>query len=296
MDYSVMVRCLGTRDNIENYFAFLERMKDAGIFGVNLSFSEIQGLLNDDFDLDGFAERFLGCGMTARFAHAPMFYPFVFDRTDGKKWEKPIRIGLKLAAKCGVTDYVIHPGTVVDEDRRYLPEASLERNRSYLRPYVELGAKLGVRIALENGVCQPWDEKPPILRDVSPGFEELIALTDGFNEAYGKEVCGICFDFGHAHLAHCDIPSEIHRVGRRLRVTHIHDNDGAWDQHRPIGEGSIDWQGAVKALKDIGYDGELSLELYYDGISAFQRNPAAYLRKVYSSLTKLGGGGMNDAV
>ena len=288
MRYSLMARCLGARDDIENYFAFLDRMKEAGISGVNLSFSEIQGLLNDDFDIDDFAERFLSYGMTARFAHGPMFYPFDFGKTDGKEWDEAIRIGLGLAAKCGVTDYVIHPGTVVDENRRYLPMASRERNRAYLAPYVELGAKLGVRIALENGVCQPWDEDPPVFRDVSPGFEELIALTDGFNEEYGKEVCGICFDFGHAHLAHCDIPEMIRRVGHRLRVTHVHDNDGKGDQHRPVGEGTIDWKSVTEALKEIGYDEELSLELYYDGISAFQRNPISYLKKIYQLLKKLG--------
>ena len=262
-------------------------MKEAGIHGVNLSFSELQGLLDENFDIDGFAEQFLSYGMTARFAHGPMFYPFDFGRTDGREWDEAIRIGLRLAAKCGVTDYVIHPGTVVDEDLRYRPEASLERNRAYLAPYVALGAKLGVRIALENGVCQPWDEDPPVFRDVSPGFEELIALTDGFNEEYGKEVCGICFDFGHAHLAHCDIPAAIRRVGRRLRVTHVHDNDGSGDMHRPVGEGTIDWQSAVRALKEIGYDEELSLELYFDGSADFEKDPVGYLKKVYRPLTEL---------
>ena len=287
MRYSLMARCWGARNHTEHYFAFLDRMKEAGIHGVNLSFSELQGLLDENFDIDGFAERFLSYGMTARFAHGPMFYPFDFGRTDGREWDEAIRIGLRLAAKCGVTDYVIHPGTVVDEDLRYRPDASLERNRAYLAPYVALGAKLGVRIALENGVCQPWDEDPPVFRDVSPGFEELIALTDGFNEEYGKEVCGICFDFGHAHLAHCDIPAAIRRVGRRLRVTHVHDNDGSGDMHRPVGEGTIDWQSAVRALKEIGYDEELSLELYFDGSADFEKDPVGYLKKVYRPLTEL---------
>ena len=287
MRYSVMARCLGARDDIENYFAFLDLMKEAGISGVNLSFSEIQRLLTADFDVHGFAERFLSYGMTARFAHGSMFYPFDFGKTDGKEWDEAMKTGLILAAECGVTDYVIHPGTVVDENRRYLPMASRERNRAYLAPYVELGAKLGVRIALENGVCQPWDEDPPVFRDVSPGFDELIALTDGFNAEYGKEVCGICFDFGHAHLAHCDIPAAIRRVDHRLRVTHVHDNDGSGDMHRPVSEGTINWKSAVRALKEIGYDEELSLELYYGGVIEFEKDPVGYLKKVYRPLTEL---------
>ena len=84
MRYSLMARCWGERNHTEHYFAFLDRMKEAGIHGVNLSFSELQGLLDENFDIDGFAERFLSYGMTARFAHGPMFYPFDFGRTDGK--------------------------------------------------------------------------------------------------------------------------------------------------------------------------------------------------------------------
>lgn len=288
MRYSMMVRCLKQRNHVDSYFAFLDIMKAAGISGANLSFSEIQGLLDDDFDLDRFAKRFLSYGIPAHYAHAPMFYPFDFGRTDGKEWEKAIRLGLVLAAKCGVTDYVIHPGTVVDEHLRYLPEASRERNRAYLEPFVKLGAELGVRIALENGVCQPWDEEPAVFRDVSPGFEELISLTDGFNTDFGKEVCGICFDFGHAHLARYDIPKILRQVGRRLRVTHVHDNNGERDQHRPIGEGTIDWEGVSKTLKEIGYDRELSLELYFDGIADFEEDPVGFLKRVYQPLKQIG--------
>lgn len=287
MRYSTMVRCMGQRNHLENYFAFLDVLKESHFSDANLSFSEIQGLLNRDFDMDGFAERFLSYGIPAHYAHAPMYYPFLFNRTDGKAWEESILCGLELAAKCGVTDYVIHPGSVVDEELHYLPKASAERNMAYLYPYVKRGAELGVRIAVENGVCQPWDEAPPVFKDISPGFEELIEITDAFNDAFGKEVCGICFDFGHAHLQGVSMGDAIRKVGKRLRVTHVHDNNGRKDQHLPIGKGTLPWDTVRSALRDISYDRELSLELYYDGNEDFYADPVAYLNETYVALKEL---------
>ena len=287
MRYSTMVRCIGERNNIDHYFAFLDVLKQTPIPGANLSFSEIQDLLTADFDIDCFAERFHSYGIPARYAHAPMHYPFLFNRTDGKQWEEEMMVALEVAAKCGVTDFVIHPGGVVDDDLHYLPKASAERNMEYLYPYVKRGNELGVRIAVENGVCQPWDEDPPVFKDLSPSFEELIEITDGFNEDFGKEVCGICFDFGHAHLAGYNMGDAIRMVGKRLRVTHVHDNHGVLDEHLPVGEGTIDWDDVSNALKEIGYDRELSLELYYGGNEDFAADPVEYLNYTYIALQKL---------
>ena len=131
---------------------------------------------------------------------------------------------------------------------------------AYLYPYIKRGEELGVRIAVENGVCQPWDEDPPVFKDMSPSFEELIEITDGFNEAFGKEVCGICFDFGHANLQPYDIGDAIRVVGNRLRVTHVHDNDGKRDIHQLPYHMAIDWDEILDALADVGYRGDFTLE------------------------------------
>jgi sugar phosphate isomerase/epimerase len=50
----------------------------------------------------------------------------------------------------------------------------------------------------------------------------------------------------------------------RDKIIHIHwhDNHGKRDEHLPIGEGFIDHQKAVKALKDTGYDGTITLEVF----------------------------------
>ena len=56
----------------------------------------------------------------------------------------------------------------------------------------------------------------------------------------------------------------------REKIIHIHwhDNHGQKDEHLPIGEGFIDHQNAVKALKDIGYDKTITLEVFTDNNDA----------------------------
>jgi sugar phosphate isomerase/epimerase len=50
----------------------------------------------------------------------------------------------------------------------------------------------------------------------------------------------------------------------RDKIIHIHwhDNHGQKDEHLPIGEGFIDHQEAVKALKHIRYDRTITLEVF----------------------------------
>jgi sugar phosphate isomerase/epimerase len=48
----------------------------------------------------------------------------------------------------------------------------------------------------------------------------------------------------------------------------------------PIGEGFIDHQKAVKALKDIDYDGTITLEVFTNSSDA--RSSANELRKMWS--------------
>jgi sugar phosphate isomerase/epimerase len=50
----------------------------------------------------------------------------------------------------------------------------------------------------------------------------------------------------------------------RDKIIHIHwhENHGEKDEHLPIGDGFIDHQEAVKALKAIGYDRTVTLEFF----------------------------------
>ncbi|HEX7284824.1 MAG TPA: sugar phosphate isomerase/epimerase family protein [Candidatus Angelobacter sp.] len=71
---------------------------------------------------------------------------------------------------------------------------------------------------------------------------------------------GICFDTGHAHLM-----SSVHQaygvLQERIRSTHVHDNHRDKDAHLWPGEGSIDWNDTVQALRSAPQSPVLLMEI-----------------------------------
>jgi sugar phosphate isomerase/epimerase len=53
----------------------------------------------------------------------------------------------------------------------------------------------------------------------------------------------------------------VYEVGERVFHTHFSDNDGTSNVHWRPGKGKIDWRGVLQALKDVGYDNVISIEL-----------------------------------
>ena len=73
-----------------------------------------------------------------------------------------------------------------------------------------------------------------------------------------------CLDIGHAEMKGLgtNAVEMIHALGKeRLRALHIHDNDKWHDSHRLPFTMDIDFAPIVKALKDIDYQGDFTLEV-----------------------------------
>jgi sugar phosphate isomerase/epimerase len=65
---------------------------------------------------------------------------------------------------------------------------------------------------------------------------------------------------GFALIQRESIPWAIYKLGDRLLHIHARDGDGLSDYLRPVGAGVLDWEGIVRALKDVGYQGFISME------------------------------------
>jgi sugar phosphate isomerase/epimerase len=93
-------------------------------------------------------------------------------------------------------------------------------------------------------------------------------------------------------FVHLDIPHAFTSGGMKSvidyintfkdKIIHIHwhDNHGQKDEHLPIGEGSIDHEKAIKALKEIGYNGTITLEVFTNSNDA--KSSADQLRTIWS--------------
>jgi sugar phosphate isomerase/epimerase len=76
---------------------------------------------------------------------------------------------------------------------------------------------------------------------------------------------GLHLDIGHTELmVETSSAGEIMaRFGSRIMHVHLHDNKGgAADLHLPVGAGVIDIPSHLAALKKIGYDGTITLEVF----------------------------------
>jgi D-psicose/D-tagatose/L-ribulose 3-epimerase len=68
---------------------------------------------------------------------------------------------------------------------------------------------------------------------------------------------GILFDTFHANIEEKDIGAGYRTAGRRLKHVHACEND------RGIpGSGHVEWPGVFQALRDLGYDGWLTIESF----------------------------------
>ena len=69
-----------------------------------------------------------------------------------------------------------------------------------------------------------------------------------------------CLDIGHCTLTGVDPAKAIHVLGDRLQALHVHDNDFRHDTHSLPFLYNIDFEPIMKALKDIEYSGDFTLE------------------------------------
>ena len=70
------------------------------------------------------------------------------------------------------------------------------------------------------------------------------------------------------------LPMSILKLGARIAHVHCRDGDGLLNYGLPPGQGIIDWQGVLQALREVGFDGFLTLEL-----SGFREQPGDRVRR-----------------
>jgi sugar phosphate isomerase/epimerase len=151
---------------------------------------------------------------------------------------------LELFAEVGAKWMNIHPDRPAPmHDYAFC----ISQNLRSLRELLPISRSAGVGLMLENIPGQ------------FNSVEQLSPLLDAIPEL------GMHLDIGHCNLLVQKNTAEdlIARYGDRLRHVHLHDNKGgSADLHLPLGTGSVDVPGAIRALKAIGYDDTITLEVF----------------------------------
>jgi sugar phosphate isomerase/epimerase len=98
-----------------------------------------------------------------------------------------------------------------------------------------------------------------LLENIPNQLSTLERMVRFMEEAHFEGI-GFCLDLGHSFLQ-ADPVAEIQLGAKRLRSTHLHDNNGRQDDHLFPFEGNLPWKQILGTLIESGYQGCHLLEL-----------------------------------
>ncbi len=105
-----------------------------------------------------------------------------------------------------------------------------------------------------------------VLLLVEPEPDLLIETADQyleFAQHFTSPYLGLNFDIGHSYCVSDDPAATVRRLGPLIRHVHLEDIAATRVHHHLIpGEGVIDFASTLTALKDVGYAGWVTIELY----------------------------------
>lgn len=193
------------------------------------------------------------CGMGFSQAHAP----FPSSRgeepydSDIRKW---ILRSMEAAALMGVHNIVVHP--VQELEYATNEEKLWEENLEFYRGLIPYCEEYGIRICAEN--MWQWDKRRNYIVDsVCARPDEFVRLLDELDSPW---VVG-CLDLGHCALVGREPQDVIRAMGaKRLQALHVHDVNYVRDCHTMPFMESLDWEAITRALAEIGYEGDFTLE------------------------------------
>jgi D-psicose/D-tagatose/L-ribulose 3-epimerase len=95
-------------------------------------------------------------------------------------------------------------------------------------------------------------------------FLNTAADNKALCDAVGHPRVGAAFDTFHANIEEKNIPAACRHLGPKLTHVQVSENDRGTP-----GSGHVDWDGLIRTLGDVGYDGWLSIESFGPNLGAF---------------------------
>lgn len=132
------------------------------------------------------------------------------------------------AATAGATSVVVHGGSVPHRYPEWIRDRARENARRSLAECAEYAQIVGVSLCLEN---QPIDDQK---RRYTTSPTDLAAMINTVDVP--PQYLSVTLDIGHAKVNDHDWHAFVEEFGHRIRVCHLHDNNGSADQHEPFPE------------------------------------------------------------
>lgn len=180
-------------------------------------------------------------GIPNRILHAPFneLFPCAIDKKARALAADRFRQAIAIAKCYGATKVVIHGGY---NPRIYYPVWYMEQSILFWKEFLKDDP--GVEIVLENVL----EETPDMLLEIVKGVEHPQLR--------------LCLDVGHVN-AYSQIPVTewVEQWAPYLSHFHIHNNDGSWDSHSALMEGSIPMAQLFATIAEKCPNATITLEL-----------------------------------
>ena len=211
--------------------------------------------------------------------------PFPSYKVDDEQYNKkilPLLIrAIEISGMLGAKQVIIHPIALKKNQKQF--------NIDFFNSLQKYAKEYNVKIALENMFGRDAT-KSKIIPNVCSFADEFVNYMDELDPRYFTA----CLDIGHAGLVGESASHMIYELGHdKLTSLHVHDNNNINDLHTLPFTQALDWKSIMKALKDIKYEGDLTLEAdnfflgfpveMAEDVSKFMLKSARQLVKMYEN-------------
>jgi D-psicose/D-tagatose/L-ribulose 3-epimerase len=234
---------LWTTHVTEEHFPTLERLKAAGFDGVEIPIFE-----GDEKHYRRLGQELqrLGLGCTAVTVVGPEASPISADASVRKAAVERLRWAISMAQACGAeilcgpfhSPLGIFTGTGPTEDEK-------QRAADVLRQAAEIAAQAGIRLAIEY------------LNRFECYFLTTAADARQLVQRVNHPAFRMMYDTFHANIEEKNIPQTIRSIADVMVHVHISENDRGVP-----GSGHVHWDDTFRTLRQVGYDGWLTIEAF----------------------------------
>ena len=225
------------------------------------------------------AKRMEELGMESYSFHAPFADHIDITALNSNQRDGAVREILQAAEAAAIMQVrylVIHPGPEHTHNPQLACVERFQRMQNAadsLNKVAQRCQELGIGCVLENKL-------PHLLFGGTSDILWILGAMSAIN-------IGTCLDTGHAHLSG-DLYNVMHKLSGHLQMIHANDNNGTYDDHKPPGEGKIDWNKLLTELSQIEFHGGFILELSgnkeTEAVLAEARRARCYLREISRQL------------
>ena len=254
----------------------VKMLKEAGFTAYDASMF-IGGVLDDVLYADNWQEKAKefrayadSLGIVCNQSHAPFATAKKGNEEYNKAMYPKVVRAIEVSGILGAKVCVVHPCN----------DYTAEENAVLYKSFESAARKAGVKIGVEN--MWNWTQGSPTATPAAcshhDDFKKHLDLLP-------SDVFVACVDIGHAEMAGLNTSAAqmIETLGDYVQSMHLHDVDGIRDNHQIPFTQSIKFQTVIKALRNIRYQGDITLETAYSGVKApkeLQAPLACYLAAV----------------